>query len=282
MRKFYLPEFDTSKFGKIYAGNRSRWATATAVCFVDSNRIIVASFLNKRIYLIQLDTLVILNEISTPYYVDLMDYKEGLILTSNRHEHESIGSVSIFHLENNTLHFEKNLLYEELKQLHGCRIINKNEGVVTCTMDGDKRGLFWINLTTGSILNEFRFFEYYPKDVYLLEDKFLVVTSNSKPDPNKVIETDSYLYLFDYEFNLIDKLNFFGQTDCITFTKDQGFITLQAQDMLLRFGIENNKVQNLGLIEGFNFPHGITSFEDKVVVTNYGDNSILIFENNSL
>lgn len=34
--KYYLPEFDLTKFPKVFAGQRDRWATATAACFVDS------------------------------------------------------------------------------------------------------------------------------------------------------------------------------------------------------------------------------------------------------
>jgi hypothetical protein len=32
------------------------------------------------------------------------------------------------------------------------------------------------------------------------------------------------------------------------------------------------------MIPGFNFPHGISSFGNKVAITNYGDNSVDIYD----
>jgi len=273
--KFKLPDFDLSKYPKVYAGGRDRHATATAVSFVDENTILVASFLNKKIFLIDIrGDIKIISEIETNHYPDLMDYKDGLIIISNRSDGERFGGVSLFRLNGNEITHIKDVVIKKLKQVHGCRIIDDNNIVFTNTED-KYRGCYFMNLNTEettSINN----FKYYPKDVLIMGARMLIVTSSSRPSSfGKVIETGSFLYLFEYpSLKEITNIQFFGQTDCITVSGNNGFITFQAQDSLFHFKIENDILTNLGTIPNFNFPHGVASLNDKIIVTNYGDNSI--------
>ena len=45
--KFKLPDFNLEKYPTVFAGQNKRYATATAVSFVNDDLILVASFLNK-------------------------------------------------------------------------------------------------------------------------------------------------------------------------------------------------------------------------------------------
>jgi hypothetical protein len=279
--KYILPDFDLTPFPQVYVGQRSRYATATAVSFVNETTILVASFLDKKIYLIDLPSLTILNQLSLTYYPDMMDYKDGTIITSNRPDGERFGCITICKLVNNDLQLTKEIK-TDLRQTHGCRILNENKIVVTNT-DDFKRGIHFFNIQneTSTFFAKFKFF---PKDVFLVEDKILIVTSNSRPNAlNKVRITDFIIYLFHYpSFRKLDEKQFYGQTDCFAMSGEHGFITLQGQDSLLHFTLVNNKINIIGEIGGFNFPHGIAALNDTVIVTNYGDNSIDILQLNGL
>lgn len=274
---YKLPYFDLTQFPKVFAGERDRWATATACCFVDDNIVLIAEFLDKKIYLADISNgLVILDTIKTDYYPDLMDYKDGLIITSARIDAEQQGAVGIYQLNNNKLRFVKNIVFDDLRQIHGVRIINLSTCIITCTMDGDQRGLFFLDITTENITKTLNDFKYYPKDIFLCSHGMLVASSSSRPSAlGKVKITDSVLYLYSYDkLDKIDELEFYGQTDCICFENGTGYITLQGQDSLLHFELKNNKLINKGEIKGFNFPHGCALRNEKLIVTNYGDNSI--------
>lgn len=278
--KFNLPDFNLTRYRKVYAGNRSRYATATAVSFIDGDTILAASFLNRKIYLIDISNggFKIKNSIDTAHYPDLMDYKDGVVVVTNRVDGETIGGVSIFKLSGNMLVFKKHIMTPKITQSHGVRIVDEDNIIVTNT-DDNNRGCFFLKLSDGTF-NSFNNFEHYPKDVFIKDNRLLISSSSSRPSPsNGVTITNSILYLFDYPtLNKIDEVEFYGQTDCITVTGNDGFITLQGQDSILHFKVENDKLTINKTIEGFNFPHGVASFNNKVIVTNYGDNSLDILE----
>ena len=79
--KFKLPDFDTTNFPKAYVEQRTRIATATDVRFIDDFKILVASLANKKIYLIDISNgIKIIDQIDTPHFPDLMDYKNNFVL----------------------------------------------------------------------------------------------------------------------------------------------------------------------------------------------------------
>ena len=275
--KFKLPDFDLSHFPVVYAGDRPRYATATAVSFVEDDKILVASFLNKKIFLIDIsdNNFNILSEVDTTNYPDLMDYKDGVIILTNRTDGDSKpGGISVYNLIDNELIYDKTIIIDKLNELHGCRIIDKKNFVITNT-NNNERGVYILNYDTEktTLFNDFEFF---PKDVWIDDDKILIISSHSRPSgKGQVTITNSYLYLYEFpSYKKIDELLFYGQTDALTYHNGNGFITLQGQDSLLHFRINNNKIENVKLIDGFNFPHGIASNGEKVIVTNYGDNSV--------
>jgi hypothetical protein len=273
--RYFLPNFDTSKFNKVFVGNRNRYATATAVCFVDENKILVASFLNKTIYLIQLleNNYQILDKIEIYEYPDLMDYKNGMIITANMpNTNINSSTLSILKLENDKIIFDKNIQLNKIIP-HGVRIVDNNNFIITCTNDIN-RGIFFVNYENG-VENKFDDFKYFPKDIFLIGNRLYVSSSSSRPNGlNKVEIKNSILYLFDFpSLNKLDEVEFFGQTDALTIIENTGFITLQGQDSILQFEINQDKLKIIKEITGFDFPHGISSKENIVVVTNYGNNS---------
>jgi hypothetical protein len=274
--KYKLPDFDVSKFPMVYAGLRKRHATATDVSFVNEDTILVASYLNKKIYLIDISNndFKIKTEITTSFYPDLMDYKDGLIITTNRSDKKTFGCISVYKLTEDKIILEKDIIRKDFNQLHGCVIIDENNVIVSNTDDNNRCCVFLdLREETVKIFNDFKF---YPKDIFILNNRMLITSSSSRPSTiNKVKLENSIIYLFEFpSLKKITELEFYGQTDGITINGDDGFVTLQGQDSLFHFKLENDVLSPNGTIEGFNFPHGVASYGDKMVVTNYGDNSI--------
>jgi hypothetical protein len=137
--KYKLPDFDLSEFPVIYVGNRVRYATATAVSFIDDVTILVAVFLSKKIYLINInnDEFNILDEIILNHYPDLMDFKDGLIVTSNRTNNDKLGCITILELKNNKINFVREIISKNNKQIHGIRIIDNKNVIITFCIMGD-------------------------------------------------------------------------------------------------------------------------------------------------
>ena len=63
---------------------------------------------------------------------------------------------------------------------------------------------------------------------------------------------------------------------------ENGFITVQGDDEVVYFKFVDNKLNIEKRIGGFSFPHGIDYKNNKVAITNYGDNTIRIFDVNEL
>jgi hypothetical protein len=287
-KKYFLPDFDKSKFQMIYAGTRKRYATATAVMFINDEIFICASYLNRELYLLNINTGEILFKIKTNYFNDLLDYKDGLIVTSCLMYQDKPSAIGIFKvdIDNKKIYFIKDIILEPkgIINVHGIRIIDNKTVIITCTNDSD-RGLLFYDIENNKKIKLFNNFNYRPKDIFIQENKnkIYVISCSTSPSYGSYKINESILYMFEYfTLNLIDKLSFKGQIDAMTIIENEddtdSFITLQSEDSLLHFKVKNNKIEFIKQIEGFNFPHGIGSFKNKIAVTNYGDNSIQIFD----
>lgn len=274
----------------IYAGSRKRYATATGVMFINDKIVICASYLNRELYLLNINTGEILFKIKTHYFNDLLDYKDGLVVTSCLMYQDKPSAIGIFKvdIDNKKIYFIKDIILEPkgIINVHGIRIINNKTVIITCTND-EHRGLLFYDIENNKKIKLFNNFKYRPKDIFIQENKnkIYVISCSTSPSYGSYKINESILYMFEYStLNLIDKLLFKGQIDAMTIIdKDEsnveyGFITLQSEDSLLHFKVKNNKIEFIKKIEGFNFPHGIGSFKNKIAITNYGDNSIQIFD----
>lgn len=287
LKKYFLPDFDKSKFELIYAGKRKRYATATSVSFVNDNLLICASFLNKEIYLFDIKLKEIIYKIKSNYYIDLLDYKNNLIVTANLRYKDSPTSVSLFtvDIENKKIIFIKDIILNpSCIEVHGVRIIDKNTIIITCTND-ENRGILFYDIKNCKEIKRFNSFKYKPKDIFIDESKNLlyILTTVTSPGFIKFKVKESYICVYEYTtLKLIDQICFIGQTDCLTILEKDftthGFVTLQDDDSLYHFKFEKNKLEFIDKIYGFNFPHGIASMKNTIAVSNYGDNSIQLFD----
>jgi hypothetical protein len=286
-KKYFLPDFDKSNFDLIYTGQRKRHATATAVSFINDKLLICASFLNREIYLFDIELGEIICKIKSNYYIDLLDYKNNLIVTINNTYKKLPSSISIFSvdIENKKIIFIKDIILKPSEiETHGIRILDSNTVIITCT-NNKNRGILFYDIKNCKDLKLFNNFKFKPKDIFIQENKNLlyILTSSTSPGYAKFQVKESCIYVYEYSsLKLIDELCFIGQTDCLTILEKElttyGFITLQDGDSLYHFKFEKNKLEFIDKIPGFNFPHGIASLNNKIAVSNYGDNSIQLFD----
>lgn len=275
MIKICLPEVDCSKYGLRYIGSRSRYATATAVSFVNNNLLLAASLLGKKIYLISLDDCQIIDSISTNTLPDLMDYKDNVIVTANTDS----STISLYKLEDNKISLIEDVVLNSKIFPHGCRFIN--EDVLITNKSRKNLGCFKYNIQSKK-LKKIISDNYVTKDIIVNNNLSIVVSTEfvALAKPSK--PPKSIIYLYDKKNDILDKLEIKGQTESVTAIDNNIFITDQYNGTIIHCKIKNNKIFLNKNIKGLDFPHGICSINDKVAVSNYGNNSIYLYNVNEL
>ncbi len=271
--KFHLPDFDKSRFSKVAINGRLRYATASGVSYVDENHVLVVSFLERKLYLIDCVTEQIVDTTYNPGYGDTLDYKDGLATVINLPcLEDKDGSITLFEVDEKEIIFKKKILLPEYMSHGGC-ILNKSNMIFTNTFNS-KRGIYWLNLESEEIYKQFNGFQFYPKDVCVWGDYLLLTVSDTPPGVPIVPNPISMLYLFDSQLKILDVAAFAGMSDEVCFNGTVGFVSLQNLDTLQQFKIEDNRIIKDGVLSIFNFPHGVAVNDKFVAVTNYGDNSV--------
>ena len=279
-----MPRIELTIAPEVTIGNRSRFSTATAVAFINENLLLSAAFNNRKLYLIELteNGHNIIQEVKTKHSPDLMKYKDGVILTSDYPYMEPDGHASIYDFIDGKIVFRKEIKLKNTKA-HGCEIVDSQTVIITSNSDHN-RGILFLDIETGAIKQNLNNLKYYPKDVCIIGDYLFTVSSQSLPQIGMTtVIKRSVLYVFNKNtLKKIDELSFHGQTDSILVNGEDGFVTVQGDDTVLHFKFINGKLSIIKNIAGFNFPHGISSSGNKIAITNYGDNSIRIFDINEL
>lgn len=270
---------------EVTIGNRKRNSTATAVAWVNDNKLVSAAFNSRKIYLIELKedgTSKILDSLKAPYNPDLMDYKDGMIVTSDYPFSNPDGHASIFDVVGDKIVYRKSIKLPSTKA-HGCKIVDSNTIIITSNSDFNK-GCLFIDIDKGKVKHNLTNMDHYPKDVHIKDDKMLVVCAKSLPQIGQTtVIGESVLYLFDLStLQRLDEVRFHGQTDSLTMDENDIFITIQGDDTVAHCTLSDNKLTYVSRAGGFNFPHGIDALNGKVAITNYGDNTIRIFNKEEL
>lgn len=278
---YKLPDLDLSNYEFLFCGNGQRKATATDVVFINPNLILVSSLLGKKVYLIEItnNEFKILDEVDSDGHIDLMDYKNGILCTSNAKYRKLKSSYSMFKIENNKIIHIKTTDIEIDVRLHGVLFIDESN-IILGSNDESHSGLYFVNLKNEKIYNTIKM-KLRIKDICFYKDFLLVVGSETSPSGAKVDVTKSVLYQYDFKtLKLINTLEIKGQADAVCMNGEDGFIVLQCEHSVAHFKFENDKPILIKYIKGFNFPHGIDINYDKVCVTNYGTNSVDILNYN--
>lgn len=266
----------------VTVGNRDRYSTSTAIAFINENLFVSAAFNSRKIYLVEIlpnGEHKIITSVKAKYNPDLMDYKNGMIVTSDYPYSSPDGHASIYDVVGNNIVFRKDIKLPGTKA-HGCEIVDANTIIITSNSDSN-RGCLFIDVNTGAIKKNFNNFQLYPKDVIVVGNRMLIVSARSLPQIGQTtVIKESILYLFDFNtLEKLDEVTFHGQTDSLTMLNEDVLVTVQGDDSLVHFKMtQDDKLLMIKRIEGkLLFPHGIDAIGDKVAITNYGDNTIRIF-----
>jgi hypothetical protein len=278
MIKICLPEIDCSKQVSRYIGTRSRYATATAVSFINDNLILVASLLGKKIYLVSLDdeNYKIIDSISTNKFPDLMDYKDNLVVTANTNS----STISLYNVVDGKLSFIKDLILNSKILPHGCRFVG-NDDIIITNKYRKNLGCFQFNFKTKKckkIISD----TYVTKDIFIQKELSILVSTEFVATSKPCKSTKSIISLYDKNNNFLSNLSIKGQTESVTAIDNNVFITDQYNDNIIHCKIQNNKINFINNIKGLDFPHGICSFNNKIAVSNYGNNSVYIYNINEI
>jgi DNA-binding beta-propeller fold protein YncE len=280
MLKIEMPRKELTIAPEVTVGNRTRYSTATAVAFINENLFVSAAFNSRKLYLVEITSEGhnILQEVKTKHAPDLMKYKDGVIITSDYPYLEPNGHASLYDFIDGRIVFRKDIPVVNTK-VHGCEIVDKDTVIITSNSDHN-RGIIFLNVANGAIKQNFNNIKHYPKDVCIVGDVLFTVCAESLPQIGKTtVIKESILYAFNKNtFEKIDEVVFHGQTDSIVVNGEDGFVTIQGDDTVLHFKFVDNKLSIVKRIGGFSFPHGIDYKNNKVAVTNYGDNTIRIFD----
>lgn len=265
---------------EVTVGNRKRYSTSTAVAWISETKLVSATFNSRKIYLIELKedgSSQILHSLKAPYNPDLMDYRNGVIATSDYPYSDPHGHVSIFDVVDDKIVYRKSIVLPNTKS-HGCKILDDETVIVTSNSDHNK-GCLFVNIKTGIVKHNLTNMDYYPKDVHIKNDSLVVVCAKSLPQIGQTtVIGESVLYLFKLStLERLGEVRFHGQTDSLTMDENDVFITIQGDDTVAHCTLINDKLSYIGRTGGFNFPHGIDALNGKLAVTNYGDNTIRIF-----
>lgn len=273
--------------------DRPRNSGLTSVRFITETQFVCADFNQRKIYFAELkeDGVDILSEIptttrnGTPVKTDLLDINsEGLIVVSNFME----GTQSFYKIENNALVFvdELDMNFKNYGN-HGVRFMPGHEDLLWCTYNGINNKFVYINdYKNKKIIHKIEFDEQ-PQDIAFIGNYAIIParTNHVRSAHAGNFEGDMYstIYLLRLPENIlnqppviIDKIHGEGHLDAILEFNGKAYSANQYTDNIEIFEVsEDEKIQKLGHISGFNMPHGLDIRDDGfMAVTNYLDNTM--------
>jgi len=274
--KYYLPDFSLTHHERFYVGDKLRYATATDVKFIDNNFLICAQLLNRTLYLIDYsDGFKIVDSIKTNYQPDLIDIKNGLVITANQtYKENQTGGVSLYEIKENKFFLIKDFLIDNV-QAHGCKIID-DENILFSSISGLSLGIFKLNIKTEKY-NKIYIGDKFIRDMDFSGDYLFITSAPSTPMNSVNRGSTNKITCLNYKtLEVVNEIYFGKHSDSIIIKNDLCFLTSQITDEVFCFKIDGFNLDFFGKIDGFNFPHGMDVYEDLIAVSNYGDNSIQI------
>lgn len=282
--------------GPRYIINLKRRASATSVVFIDDYHIIIGGLEAAQLYLYKLkdDSYYLIDTINTVNNnrvtsTDLIDHKDGLIITSNCFGNNQ----TLYLIDNNQLSFYKDIPQLHNKDFcHGIKFDPYNDYIIATTYTKSKTVKF-INYYANKVLYDIKFKES-PKDIAFIDNNKILVLCTSSEIRTNIINKNVEKYMIKYhsriillEYNLSEKTH--QIIDSIIIPKSHGdsicyynniiVVNNQLQDEVNILYLDNS-IKYVDTITGFNFPHcvAINKSGTKLAVSNYGNNTVNIID----
>jgi hypothetical protein len=279
-----LPDLTGRGLRPVYLERRGRYATVTSVKLLDPETLVCASFLEKKLYLLRFDpgrrTSRILDEIATthrgiPVETDLLDADPAgeTIVVSNFHH----GAFTQFCREGDRLAFVRDLDFGlDDSKVHGVKFLDS--GVLAGTIGSRPTGVRFFDLQRAKPTVHIDL-PLKTQDVSFLSDREMIVLA-VQGAPTRKRQTPYASELVRVRFDLatgefeIGARRVFEDTHFDASVIHQGrlWLTDQRNDCVKL--VDPESLDEIGRIDGYDFPHGIDVGFGLLAVTNYGANTI--------
>ncbi len=278
--------------------DKTRNSGLTSVNFVDDTRMICADFNDKLIYLTVLKNgaLEIINTHPTVIsdgscvQTDLIDFQDNLIVVSNFYQ----GSVGIYRLTDNEISFEQELDLNNYKGLHGVRFIPGHPGLLWLAYCGAKNKCHQIvdwqsktvihQIDTDQQCQDIAFINGYAV-VFARTDHIKVGTASAR-----ILSKQWWMFATAYVYKVPEDLRLTepvfisrwkgkGHLDACKAYDGEIYAANQYLDRVDVFSLSDDGRLSLSRsIEGMGMPHGLDVRNNKLAVTNYGDQTLRIMD----
>ena len=288
----------------LYYGEKLRYSSMTSVALISNHMLACASYCMREMYLVEFDfnskTCSVLDKITTrggrdgqPGATDLMCYRENSdgthILITSDFQHCSVSFYEI--TKEKTLRYIKSVTNEVCSHCHGVSFYPGDDNVVFFTTTGTKNpfcGIYAFRLDKSDSGPFFGLAEpgWLGKDVTFADDKTMIgLYCKGAPNPieRRDYATKIVVYRVDVHGNCSKKLDEkvveHHHADSCTFDAGHVYVTTEGtQDegrvMVCSVDILTGKLEHVGNIKGYAFPHGIDLNSDFIAVTEYGTNTV--------
>ncbi len=278
-----LPDLTGRGLRPVYLERRGRYATVTSVKLLDPETLVCASFLEKKLYLVRFDakrrTHRILDAISTSYRgipveTDLADSDpagENVVLSNFHH-----GSLGQFRREGERLAFVRDLDFDLDSKLHGVKFLTRD--LVAATVGSSPTGVRFFDLALGKPTIHVDLPRKTQDIAFVSEREMIVLAVHGAPRRRQQVPygSDVCRVKFDLESGRseLGPLRSWPDThfDACVLYDGRLFLTDQRNDCVKI--LDSDSLEDLGSIEGYDFPHGIDIKFGMLAVTNYGSNTI--------
>lgn len=282
--RIQLEDLRQASWQALYVGNRPRFATASAVRFLDARTLVCCSLLARKIYLIRFDlesgAFQVLDQGDSlqhgqPVETDLCDVDgQGHVLTSNCEG----GGMSLYRIVNNKIQHMRDLFTDlSGNYCHGARFCGPE--IVVATALRGPRGAHFFDLKT---MQKRLYIETarLPKDICFLPGKQAVlITTDGAPLPGASSRSNiSELELVTYDLTrgtstlVTRECCDAGQLDSGVFYDGCLYMADSHGGRVLI--MDANTLRQVGQIDGFDFPHGVDVRYGMLAVACYGTNSV--------
>lgn len=289
-----LPLDNRSHFADpFFVGNRARFATTTDVAFLSDTRLVAASLLGRRMYLIGLDpetgSTTVIDEVPTcgtrgEVSIDLIDTDHhGRIATSDC----EASSVSLYRVDGDRIERSTTIEVRDARAgyCHGVALVPGRPDVVAACITTEEVGVHLVATADGRTLHRITDGDWIPKSAAFLTDRIAVVAwvgSNISDRPHDHYDAKVTLTRLSRRWDRHRTLathHLPGTSlDGIRHRHGVVFASAQGDDAIVRFRVGRRSLRRLPDLVGFHLPHGVDRSPDGrwLAVASYGDDAVVL------
>lgn len=278
--------------------DRPRVSGLTSVRWISNDRLVCCDFNERAIYLVDrcengfrfVDVKPTVGASGQPVSTDLCDYHDGRVIVSNFFQ----GTTSLYRVVGDSIVFEKEVVLNQFKGIHGVRFIPGYSNLVWLSYCGKgNKCLQVVDIDAEKVLWTIHTQEQ-AQDVAFVGSHALMaartahitegILTERSAAPLKEMYATAYLYKLPDDLRqappvLVDSWRGEGHVDAM---KEFGPFVLAANQYLNRidiFSMAGGKIGLVNSIPGFNMPHGLdVNQRNELAVTNYGDQTLRIIQ----